>query len=348
MDSGALYGLCARGTQDVWMNKMHPENFNAKLKLLKDVDYQRTYMKLKCDRTTRLRDENIHISTFTIKRQCDLIHNVDMYIAVTDDIRDKSIDEIVHSIEIRVAGQRVDKISRTIKTVIDTNAAIFRSSRTTDKRADSPHIIIPLHMAPFHDFNLACPSLAHHNIDIEVCSPYDLSTNFYAECYYVDNCYRRKEILELFQEFVTIQNAYYHDETHVVKKGVNKFKLYFNHPMHCMYFWGFDKTKVRNIKLCLNYLQGSETKPYFYDDGIAPLERYKQSIGLGNVEPVIICFSNMDFYNKPASTINFSRLDNPALIIETDQEEETPIYFVGLNVQGYKTINGMMGLVYAK
>lgn len=348
MDIGALYGLCAKGQQDIWMNKMQPENFDAKLKLLKDVEYQRTYMKLMCRSKINVHDDK-HVHTFAIHKQCDLLHNVDMYITVTDAIRDKSIDAILHSIEIWVAGQRIEKVSQgMIETVMRTNAAIFRSSRTIDKRADSPYIIIPLHMAPFHDFNLACPSLEHHNFDIKVSSPYELQIDFYADCYYVDHCYRRKEVLELMQEFVTIQTNTYYDDTQIIKKGVNRFNLYFNHPMHCMYFWGLDKTKVKNIKLCLNDAKDMENKPYFYDDGIAPLERYKQSIGLGSIDPVLICFSNMEFYDKPRSTINFSRLDNPVLIIETDQEEETPFYYVGLNVQGCKTLKGMMGLVYSK
>ncbi len=350
--SGALMGLVAYGKQDEWHNQLPPNRFDAKKCLLKDVHHQRIYMKVDCNVATKETQSGIAY-TFEMKKVCDLLNNVDLYIHNFGSAGTGSVNDLIKRIEVVVHGhQRIDRIENDIETIINTNAELFRSNRKIRLFGDT--LIVPLHVAPFHDCNLVSPSLEYHRLEVNIVCTRKLDMELYADCYYIDNPHRRRILYDERQEFVTVQHqSYWNRDPGVVRHGKNTFRLNFTHPVHCIYFWGFDKTKVRRITLNLNDLKNpdyphlSENPPIYYDGDITPLEYYKMGKGI-TAEPIMIFFSDMDMYNRPQSTVNFTRLDNPVLTIETDQEEETPLNLVGLNIHAFHTSCGMMGMRYVK
>ena len=326
----AFYALHTFGRQDEWMAGLKDEQFDAREYLLKSLNYNKEYRKLKT-----CKNQNKYV----IQKDCDLINNVDLYIL--------NPSEKITSIEILIGGQRIDKITGDIETIMNTNAAIFGSNRRV-KHTDS-YMIIPLHMAPLHDMNLVSPSYQYHELVILIEGAVEV--DFYAECYYIFNY---QKTLQAVQEGVTYQNQF--ADQNVLKKGVNTFKLNFNHPMHCIYFWGFDKSKIKRVTLALNDYsyykwpqEGDTAATVYYDGGIEPLEYYKDSKNI-KADPVFILFSDMKFDKKPKATINFSKLDYPILTIETHDnfEGEAPFYLNGINIQGYRSSCGMFGLVFSK
>lgn len=363
MQQGASYALKTFGSQDVWVNSLSNETFDSRKVLLKDCQYQRVYKKLYFKNNMK-HSKNKYI--YIIDSICDLINNVDVYIPRINNFK---LNELVYSIEITFGGQRIDKIYAThykkdewllnkkgdIETLLNTSAELIGSRRKVEYT--DTHIIVPLHLAPLHDSNLVLPSCEWHDMEIiiegsfsELYNPNDFQ--IYANCYYVENN-KKHQIHDRFHEFPTYQNITYSGDSHVLKNGINKFKLNFNHPVHCIYFWGFDKTKIKRITLTLNDYTCYNKKPEevyntdYYDDTIIPLEYYKKSRGI-SAEPVVIFFSETSIYERPKSTINFSRLDYPILTIETEQEDESEFYLNGINIQAYRCSNGMFGLVYSK
>lgn len=159
--------------------------------------------------------------------------------------------------------------------------------------------------------------------------------DLYGNIYYLDTP-ERKILFSNSEEFITIQNQYTGVEK--LKKGVNKIVLNYNHPLYLMYFWGFDKTKVKNVQLTLNGCA-------MYDGPIEALEHHKQQRGLSHAEPTFIFFSP-DAFNVPTgSSVNFSRIDRAHLVIETE-EENADIHIVGLNMQPLRMMSGMVGLAF--
>lgn len=340
MTRGAYYALFARGRQDEWMDELSNDKFHGRDQFLNHHDYQRVYAKLECTVST----STSCVYTCTIYPQCDLINNVDMYITCSSPI--ENVNDIITSIETTCGGMRLDILRGDMDTIINTNAEILRTKRIIRRIADNK-LVIPLHMAPFYDSNLVSPSLEHHQLTIIIKAKSEISFDLFADCYYVVDKTARKTILQSKYEFVTLQHQSYCGKNETVKKGTNVFKLNFNHPVHCMYFWGFDKSKVQKVTLHLNTPSGDKDAFCYFQGGIDALEYNKHSRGI-TADPVMMFFSDMVFDKRPKSTINFTRLDSPILVIETEQEEETKFHLIGLNIQGCRTSNGMMGLVYAK
>jgi hypothetical protein len=249
------------------------------------------------------------------------------------------IGSIIKTIEVEYGGQRLDILRN--ETQITTNAAIFKRPITHM----NGKTIIPLAMAPFHEHNLVSPSTEHHKLAVNLTFQEDftasmLNPRLFANMYYVDTP-KRHSIINMPYEFATIQSQCEYDFKNRVTKGINTFKLSFNHPSYMIYFWGFDKNKVTNITFNIN------SKP-FYNGPIEPLEHQKALRGLSDVEPTFIFFSNNGFDEQLTSSINFSRIDYMDLIITTDQEEETDLSVAALNIQGYRHSHGMFGLIYSK
>jgi len=356
MQNGAYYALSAYGAQDEWVKKLPDEAFDAKKSLLKDKDFKRVYQQVAFKGFNKKSETGL---IYTLDSTCDLIHNVDVYIPIKNI---NKLNEILYSIEIEIGGQRIDKIYTSpnttlqewirdkkgdIETLLNTNAELFDSKRKVSYT--ETHIIVPLHLAPLHNMNLVFPSCKYHDMKIIFqgdLAGYSLDDfQIYAECYYVDP--RNKFVLqEMTHTFPTYQNIHGIDSC-VLKKGINKFNLHFNHPVHCIYLWGFDKKKVKRITLTLNELGERTEQTVYYDGSLEPLEYHKKSRGI-NAEPVFIFFSDSNITERPTSTINFSRLDRPTLLIETEQEDEPILYANGINVQGYKCMSGMFGLIYSK
>jgi hypothetical protein len=343
---GVLYALNSRGQQDDWMQNKTNDMYDVRKYFLRNNEHKRAYMKLKCTTTT-----NNKIGIQIDEDCCDLVNNVDLYITMP---KTWDVNTCIKALETESSMQRLDAINdgQPIETAINTDAEIFGTPHRKVRYMDCPTdatkklAIVPLYLAPFYETNLACPSLAYHRLMVNVylAKDYDMDAvtmELYGDCYYFYRPAIREWIFNDRHQFVTIQHqgCYAHDKT--IRQGVNRFRLYFNHPVHCMYFWGFDKTKVKRIRLCMN------DDCDFYDGAIEPLEYFKLSRGI-TAEPVMIIFSEMKFDRRPQSTVNFSQIDNPVLIIETEQTEETQLHMIGLNVQGYTTCSGMMGLVYSK
>lgn len=316
--------------------------------LLEGCQYKRAYQKIEFQEIKKY-DKSISMK-FTFKRQsCDLLHKVDIYFPNTG----RKLNEFLNSIEVEYGGDRVDKIFSTadvretwkvkregdIETMLNTNASILGSKRKvvyTDK-----YVIVPLHMAPFHDSNLVFPGTEYHELSICICGDFlegiemPVMPVIYAECYYVDE-EKRKSLVETPHEFLTIQNKMFvNSKSNVMKKGTNTYLLNLRNPVYGMYFWGFDKSKVTNITLKMN-----EDGPVFYDGGIEPLEYHKTSRGI-DADPLMIFFADTV---KSHSAIDFNKLHNPVLIIESEQEEETTFYLIGLNTAKCRYDTKMFGL----
>lgn len=325
MNNGALLALVAKDTADSVLQSYKKKDY------LTNNDYQSVYTKLKYELSKEKLNEYKY--TFTINPQCDLLSNVDLYVSVEKDIYITDITQI----ETLCGNELFDVINGDIKTIINTTGELLNSKRKIE-HLNTNKIIIPLHMAPFNN-NLISPEILENQIKIIIHSKIELSLDLYAECYFFyANSYIRKDIQSNYNKYITHQHQIYND-INVIKPGINTYKLYFSHPLHCIYFWGFDKTKIKRIILRLGKpFDKSSNDMNYYDGNIEPLEYYKKSKGI-NADPLMILFSNLEL-NK--STINFNRLknlnnDNPTLIIETEQEEETPLYLVGINAQVYET-----------
>lgn len=360
---GASYALSTVGNQDKWLMDLPIENFSGKTSLL-PKKYKRVYKELILDRSI---NEIENKFTYIIdKKTCDLMHNVDVYFPKKSFSK---LNDFLYSIEITIGGQKVDKITATnnskeqwfqnkegdLETLINTNAEVFDSKRKVTY-TDS-HIVVPLHMAPLHDTNLVFPSCKFHEMRIIFEGTFNGTyqkedIQMYADCYYIDEK-DKSRLDKTVIEAPTFQNSTYYGKNTTLKKGVNHFKLNFNHPVHSMYFWGFDKSKVTRIILTLNDYNSYEDKPkeqpntVYYDGGIEALEYYKSIMGI-SATPTFFFFSDSKMNERPKSTINFSRLDYPVLTIETEQEDETPFYLNAINIQGYRCYDGTFGLVYSK
>jgi hypothetical protein len=256
---------------------------------------------------------------FKILQTCDMINLVDLSFKGT--VKD------IKSIEVEYGGQLIDRLLvEDLETQIKTNSVIFGRKITYLNEK----IIMPLVMAPFHVTNIVSPSTKYHELKIWIELNNDIQdVELYGKCYYIEN-YIRKE-----HQFVTIQNSYCGSQ--IIKTGTNNLKIYFNHPVCLIYFWGFDKSKVTNIKFTIN-------DAIYYDGSLDNLEHDKKY----DVEPCMICFSDQEIYKPTSTTINFSRVDKSELIIDTTQEIPSDCYIVGLNLQVMRYLDELYGLMFSK
>jgi hypothetical protein len=275
--------------------------------------------------------------TIVFQRNCDAINHVD--IALYNPLKN-CVDELIESIETEVGGQRIDRLEcDDIETQINTNCAIYGGNREITQIGDK--LFIPLIMAPFHENNLIMPSAEYHKLTITIkfVESYDSQIDLFAKQYYL-NTPQRVEFFKQPHTFITYQNQCSHFNA-LNNSGTNIFALNYNHPVYLIYFWGFDKTKVTNIRVSFNNYD-------YYNGGIEELEYMKKCKGLEKVEPVIIFFSQENLYKQSRDTINFSRIDYAKLIISTTETEEKPVYIVGQNLQPIRYMSGMYGLAFSK
>jgi len=333
MNNGVLYGLCARGAQDTWLKSLDEKCFDARNNFLQNTDYQRGYIKLDFHLTIEIRD-GFFVSTYTFNKQCDLLHNVDLYLKTSV----SNVNELIYKVETHAGDQRIDMIEGDIGTILDTNAELMQSSRKIKRMGN--YLVVPLHVAPFHDHNLVSPSLEHDSLSIKVYSKDAVLMDVYAECFFLDAPQSRISVLQDGYNHVSVSHQYHIDS---IRNGHNEIKLRFNNPVYCMYFWGLDITKIKRITL---YLDKPNNVRYF-DGEVAQLEYFKTAKGVV-AEPIIMFFSNIAYNTCPTSMINFTRLDNPVIEIETEQEETTPFHLVALTNQGITTSKGKFGLRYVK
>lgn len=330
-EDGALAALAAYGSQDEWMKK-NPHIFDIRNTFL-HTRHSVVYRKLPVEKSAwrRFSSSNNKGITFHVTRSCDLINNLDLMIKNPENIK---------SVEVEYGGQRFDKIHSFEQ--IKTSAAIFK--RPITPANNEGYGIVPLCLAPFHYYNLALPSTTYHALNIfvefvEGCEDYnEEEVDIYGNMYYLDNDERRL-LLNNSHEFATIQSQYCGPDKMTVA-GKNRVNINFNHPVYMIYFYGPDKSKISNIKVKFN-------EAVYYDGPLLPLEHMKAERGLGHIDPVMIFFSDGAFNAPPKTTVNFSRIDNAVLEVDTTEEEST-IHVVGLNCQGVRYVSGMYGMVYSK
>jgi hypothetical protein len=333
--AGVLMAIVAKGAQDVYMTN-DPKLFDARLQFLNDI-HQFSYQKIEVKTT----GGNKNKFSYTFKRVCDLVNRIDLVLPNPNRL---PLNKIIKCIETELGGQRIDKIGSSvesfdIETLINTDCALFKRkiSHVNGKT------FIPLSMAPLYNHNMIQPSCQFHDfkINIEYTQEYQSehikNVELYGNIYYLDTHERRKMFNDPYS-FITIQHQYTGLEKMLC--GHTAFRLNFNHPMYLIYFWGFDKSKVRNIRICLN---GHD----FYNGSAEALENYKLSRGY-DVEPMMFFFSQDDFDKPTKCTVNFSRIDSAQLYILSDQREATDVHIVGLNLQPIRFSSGMGALAFSK
>ena len=122
----------------------------------------------------------------------------------------------------------------------------------------------------------------------------------------------------------------------VIKNVINTYNLdECTNPSSMLYFWGFDKSKVKNIKLQL------DSYSYYYDGSIDSLEYRKQSLGY-TCDPVVMFFTTEKLTEYPQGTLNLYGMEKAQLIIETDQEETSNFYLVNIGARGLVYDKGMI------
>ncbi len=115
----------------------------------------------------------------------------------------------------------------------------------------------------------------------------------------------------------------------------------FNHPVFCLYVYGFDKEDVYDFQLIFN-------NEYIYD--MILKEKIPNIYVLEFAEPLLYNrvfdepLTNIDIYNK--KTINFSRIDNVRIKFRKSNNKDLNIHIVALNYNIERTMSGMMGLVF--
>jgi hypothetical protein len=340
---GVLLALCTTGAQDVYVRSSTICN-DVRTKYLRghhNVSYQ------KLDVTPQVEVPQSGRYRFTIKRTCDVVNRVDLVIRHRSS---SSINSLLKKVTVECGGQRIDAlggVNMDIHTHIETNCVLL-SSGGGKKQRRIAHVngrtFIPLVMAPFYEHNMAALiALQNHEVCVlvEVASAAGVcieDVELWGNVYFLDTPERRY-LVNNAHEFMTMQNQYLGPKT--MRAGENRFPLNFNHPAGMVYFWGFDKTKVTNLKLMLNHIT-------YYDGDIEPLEYFKACQGYGDAEPCMIIFSQSSFGEPTLSTVNFSRLDNAELVITTTQTEESTVYIVGLSMQPVRMMSGMLGLAFSK
>lgn len=337
--SGVLLAVVAKGTQDKWIEDASSINlFDAHKQLLKSK-YQVVYTQLPT-KTPKWCNKN-KILSMTMIISCDLINEVDLVLFNPYKL---PLNDILSSIELHFGDYCIDRIlSDDVQTQILTNCDLWNRKMSHVKDTT----FIPLTIAPLHPNNLAFPSTLHHEMTISVTfkEKYTQSVgenvskhvSLYGNMYMVEPSARRI----LFEEghtIVTIQNQYTGAE--ILHYGVNSFKIHYNHPVTLLYFWGCDISKIKNVKLLLNNAP-------FYDGPVEPLIHKQRQRGV-STDVVVMYFTNDDLTSCTNSSINFSRIDDSKLVIDTHEEEESLIYVVGLNMQPLRYMSGMVGLVFSK
>jgi hypothetical protein len=338
-NQGVLIAEVAKGRQDEWMEEEYNVDVDQHRKIL-DTMYQVVYSKLETEAKWSMSRYGTHDAWFKVIPNCDLINNVDLMLPCIEGF---SINQMIYQIEVDFAGYRFDTLSTgDVETQIKTNCDLWK------RRINyvNGYVFLPLTLAPLHNTNMCFPSSLYHELKIHIKFKPEYITKIqdivdkialYADMYYTP---QRQKLMSEPHSFITVQNQYCGED--VCKKGVNKIRINFNHPMHLIYFWGCDRTKVKNVKVLLN-------EKAFYDGPIEPLI-HKQLQRNVTTDVTVIFFSNDDIAksNSTKSSVNFSRIDNAFLVIETDQEEETPLYVIGLNMQPVRYTMGMVGLAFAK
>lgn len=336
-EGGSLMSLLSKGPVDSWL-RYYYERYNGK-SLIDKYDYQVVYGSLYSDKWS----DDRKVLSICIEDNFDLLNLVDLYVNDTSENMSKLFD----SVEVTVDGIPMDKMHCWEQMI--TTAALHGRTPTDQVIGKKNYCTVPLALAPFHcgNFVISEQGRIFINVQFKEPVPKHVCICFFGHKYYLklftNNIYlgALKQIKSSPYSFVSYQNKYCEYDVH---KGFNSFRLNFHNPVSHIYFWGIDKTKIRNnVQLKVN---GSN----IYNGSIASLEHIKKNRGLGHIQENIIFFcepsarlSKND--TKIKSSVNFSRIDYSCLII--DSMVEGKIKIAALNIVGvsYNNIEKKYGLI---
>lgn len=310
------------------MKSLSSDTKDIKKTILSD-NYSTVYRKL-----TYLTKTTPETISFTLHRDCDAIANLDCILTL-ENPDDVSINTILSKITVKCGGQIFDSLSAPdLETQLQVNSQLFKT-RTISRHGNT--LVVPLIMAPCMPNNLlSLLNLEFHEIEITLHTHSDAKASIWGDAYYLDQPKRKSIAMEKL-EMLTYQNQYKGPET--LCPGINTFRLNFNHPVDVIYFWGFDTSKVVDIKLLINHQVYIETNPTM-------LEVQKKRMGY-TFDPLAIFFTDHPCQHNNAS-LNFSRIENATLMVTTQQDGDTPMYIVGLNRQPVLIQQGKAGLRFSK
>lgn len=337
---GAYAALFRKGAPDETISG-NEVIFNMRA-LIADNEFQFSYSQIETTTCRRCHtsDTDTTVKMVLDKSDCSFINHVDIAIPNPDKI---PLSSILKMVKLEYGGQRIDQfyVEDDLETQINTISALLGSPQRKVRHIDGV-TFVPLPMAMLQDNNL----MIMHGM-VQYPAVYLVLTKDFEETNvqlygkrFVVKSDKMNRVLNTPHNVIVTQCQYTGAEKMV--HGVNIFKLNFVHPTSAIFFWGFDKTKVKNVKLTLD---GS----VFYNGSVQALEMFKASRGFdGDVKPVVIFFSEDKINVRGHKTVNFSRFNNPELIIETDDECESPVYIVAVNSQPLRYMNGMCGLAFSK
>lgn len=259
--------------------------------------YNVKYDKLKCKLKWSLDRKTVTIALDNNPKY--YINLINLYINDSS----KTISKLFEKLEVSIDDQVFDEMYSWDQML--TASGINGKRTITDHECDGrSYCSIPLPVAPFHKDNLIVSS---GNIVITLkftkdpLRPY-LLIDLYGNHYNVQ--YNSKTMERNPYNFVTFQSQY--QMMGKMNIGINEYKLNWKYPATHIYFWGFDKSRVTNVRLVLN-------KENHYNGPLGPLEHFKVQRGLGNINACIIFLSEADYVDQ-------SGIENIVLIIETQGE----------------------------
>lgn len=343
-DCGPAFALRCKGSQDVYMEEQKETIFNAKDVFLGKRRYQVCYTALQTTvrsdmRATYFAHTKVNHPVTLLKilpATGDLIGNVDLAINNPSNL---PINSLIRSISVEFGHQRFDQwAAPDLEGQIAATCALLAPGR----RITHNHGVsfIPLVLAPFHTNNLVFPSVKYHDLIVIVQLAEgvgECKLSLYGSVYWLPVGVSAR-LQDGAHDQMTFQSQFTGAE--VLKQGSNTFKLNFNHPVYAIYFWGFDASKVTHVAV---HLDGHT----FYDGSLAALEHIKASVA-PSLAAAAVFFTHDPVGTHTLSSINFSRIDRPTITIETTQEEDSPFYLVGINMQPFRYQNGMVGLKFSK
>lgn len=291
--------------------------------------------------------------TVNLNGRCDAINMLDLVIDCNDKINiDEDISEIVNNVGIYVGGTCFDKLS---SNTLKLNCHIYK--RNISRLGGQ--IIIPLCLGIFHK-NIFFPNnLKYYKVELkfDLCekyAQYENKMHIYCNQY----LFKSNDHLKWFTGEWTLVA---HQTREFIYKKFNNCKQYYErkiefnsrdvilnfhflNPTMLLCFGGFDKNKVKNIILRLDGLD-------YYNGSLFALEHRKINEGL-HTNACCIILSDLLFLDgkRDPNTINFSRVGNSQLVIETDEviNDHHKMYVSALSLSLIRYGHGMCGQMFTK
>lgn len=299
--------------------------------------------------------------TFSLRRTCDWFNAVE--IALPNPGNAFGFNSMVGRVETEVGGQRIDALNMTsdLEAQVETNFAIMNPAERGRRRAIA-HLngttFVSLAMAPFYKTNVTQPGTQFHEFKVYVnfcdeyaesmgCDVLSQKVSLFANKYY----HRYLDDPSQNMEQMTFQNQFTGEQFCKTEYGDADgdpgprivCRLSYNHPVSALYFWGVDKSHIREVKVY-------ERDVVLFESVIDALEHYKVSKGI-HVDPVVFFFCDADSVALPgAPSLNFSRLDDARLVITLvpQCERSYTVNVGGINKQIIRHAAGMCGLRFSK